>query len=129
MMHVSISIFQGLLKNIILGSVAFVMGYFRFFFTQTGFFTTFYVTLSITISFFYKKSFTFLLLKTKRNHGDSVKNESTRANKIWRGGGPNAPPPACLGLNSLKSRALRVTLYLHNKILVILMMLWALSYR
>ena len=43
-------------------------------------------------------------MKSKRNHGDSAKNESARANKIKRGA-PNAPPPACLWLNSQKSQA------------------------
>ena len=36
---------------------------------------------------------------SKKFHGDSVKNESAKAKKNWRGA-PNAPPPlAFIGLN------------------------------
>ena len=83
--HVSISIFQGLFKNIVFRSVTLVKksyGLF-FFFTQTGLFTT-------LLHFpMHKKNFTknllnFYLLKAKNFHGDSVKNESARAKNLFR---------------------------------------------
>ena len=40
-------------------------------------------------------------LKVTKFHGDSVKNESART-KNYRGGAPNAPSPACLGLKPAK---------------------------
>ena len=40
------------------------------------------------------------LWKVKKFHGDSIKNESSRAKTLEGGGGrQNAPPPAYLGLN------------------------------
>ena len=39
-------------------------------------------------------------MKSQKFHGDSVKNESARAKILEWAGAPNAPPPACLGLNA-----------------------------
>ena len=71
------------------------MCYFRFFYTLRTFYHP------VPYPMHKKKNFTknplkYYLLKVKKFHGDSVKNESARAKKL-EGGAPNAPP-ACLGL-------------------------------
>jgi len=59
------------------------MGYFRFFFTQTGLFTALYIK-KIT-----KNPLNFYSLKVKKFHSNSVKYESTMAKN--RGGGGAKP--------------------------------------
>ena len=62
------------------------MGYFSFFFAQTGLFTALYPTLCIEKMFFTKNPLNFYALKITKFHSDSVKNDSARAKK--------SPPPS-----------------------------------
>ena len=96
MTHVSTPIFQRLFRNMVFRYVALVIKkvkcYFRFFFTQTVLFTALYPTLCIkNIKKNYKNSLNYYLLKVKKFHGDSVKNDSARAKKLE--GGAKRPPP------------------------------------
>ena len=64
--NISTLFFQGLFKSIVFRSVALVKkGYFRFFFTQTGLFTTLYPTLCIKKN--YKNLLNFYSLKVKNS--------------------------------------------------------------
>ena len=67
------------------------MGYFRFFYTLR----TFYRPVPYPM-----------------HNGDTVKNESARAKN--KKGGPNAPPPACLGLN-LEKKTIYSTLLITER--------------
>ena len=53
------------------------MGYFRFFLHTQDFFTALYPTICSE-----KKNLNYYLLKVKKCHGDSVKNEIARAKKL-----------------------------------------------
>ena len=75
------------------------MGHFRFFFYTLR---TFYRPVPYPM---HKKKFTkntlkYYLLKVKKFHGDSFKNESARTKKIEGGRGQTPPPSPCLGLKS-----------------------------
>ena len=86
MTHVTTSIFQGLFKTIVFGSIAF--------YTDR---TALYPTLSIKKMFFTKNPLKFYSFKITTFHSDSVKNESAYTKKLK--GRPQTPPlPACLGL-------------------------------
>jgi len=103
--HVSTSIFPGLYKNKGFRSVALVIKR----------------LCTLCIKNFTKNPSNFYLLKVKKNHGDSVKNESARKKKTGGGWVPNAPP-SCLRFNeywftsSLKIILLKGSTYvtLHN---------------
>jgi len=75
--HVSTSIFPGLYKNKGFRSVALVIKR----------------LCTLCIKNFTKNPSNFYLLKVKKIHGDSVKNESAREKKTGGGWVPNAPPP------------------------------------
>ena len=71
MTHVSTSIFQGLFKNIVFRSVALVL---KKLWAILDFFLH-------TPDFLLPMYFKLLFIKSKKFHGDSVKNESARAKK------------------------------------------------
>ena len=73
------------------------MGYFKFFFTPTGLFYRL-VPYPMHKKKFTKNPLKYYLLKVKKFHSDSVKNESARAKKNSGGGRQTPPPLACLGL-------------------------------
>ena len=86
MPHVSTSILQGLFKNKGFRSVA--LGIKRL----------------CTLPYHKKLSknpSNFYLLKVKKIHGDSVKNESAREKKLEGGGGQTLPPPPVYSLMNI----------------------------
>ena len=93
------------------------MGYFRFFFTQTGLFTALY-PYTLRIKKFFTKNPAFL--KLTKFDGDSVKNES--AGQKTRGGGGLQKSPACLGLTALtedifNSKTLKISLIVNASVM------------
>ena len=80
------------------------MGYFRFFFTHSRFFTTLYPTLCVKKKL-QKIPSNYYLCKVKKFHGNIVKNESASAKKN-RGGGRQRPPPSPFSFNNRAFRFL-----------------------
>jgi len=92
--HVSICIYQGLSKNIVLRSVTNKFWAILYFFLQAGLFSALYPTPYPKHKkkyFFSKNPLNYYSLKVTQFHGDNVKNESASTKTLQ---GAKRPPPS-----------------------------------